>query len=246
MAMPLTRALYRNSPLFFLSFFVLVLWGFWNSYYSNPLQFSDALVHAHGFVMTLWCLMLVTQSYLVRTNRKTLHQRLGRLSYVLAPLNVILMVTVVRQNVLNRPVFEGELTPLLSVFLSLTLVGAAVFSLLYGLAIAFRRNPALHGRFMLCTPFPILAAAIDRILTSYFPGIAALLPEVAGVPYRPFVTWALVDGLLVGLSIWDWQSNRRLGVFPIVLLILLAYHSFTANAYRAPLWNTFGEWFLGL
>ena len=71
--MQLTGALYRSSILVFAAFSTLVLWGFWNSYYSNPLEMvalgnSITVVHLHGAGMTLWCVMLVSQAYLIRTN----------------------------------------------------------------------------------------------------------------------------------------------------------------------------------
>jgi hypothetical protein len=45
MLMSLTSTLYRNSVSFFAAFFGLVLWGFWNSYYSNTrMPMSPAIV----------------------------------------------------------------------------------------------------------------------------------------------------------------------------------------------------------
>ena len=88
--MQLTSALHRNSIFVFSAFFALVIWGFWNSYYSDPVAMgalgsSVSLVHLHGAGMTLWCLMLVSQAYLIRSNRRSLHRLVGRSSVVLVP-----------------------------------------------------------------------------------------------------------------------------------------------------------------
>ena len=54
----------------------------------------------------------------------------------------------------------------------------------------------------------------------------------------------VVDIVLMVLSLWDWRSRPRTVVFPSVLLVMLAYQIFSFNAYRVPLWRSFGEWFL--
>lgn len=46
--MQLTSALYRSSVLYFAAFVLLVLFGFWSTYYSNPLQLPNLLLHARS------------------------------------------------------------------------------------------------------------------------------------------------------------------------------------------------------
>jgi len=244
----LTRSLYKNSVFFFSGFSLLVILGFWNTYYSNPLQLPNALVHLHGLFMTIWCGMIVGQAFLIRTNRTHLHRLVGRSSYVVAPIVFFLMVAV---TVAGVPKFEilvssGVITDLGYSTMSLTLVGAVVFAALYGLAILNRRNSAVHGRLMLCTVFPIAAAALDRILVNYFPAFVARLPVIAGAPFEPIVTWVFADLILMGLAIWDWSSDRRTNVFFPVLVVLAAYQLFTANAHHITTWRSFSDWILGV
>ena len=49
-------------------------------------------------------------------------------------------------------------------------------------------------------------------------------PLLNGQPNVMLFGFALADVILVGLCIWDWRSHRRLNVFPIALVVLLAYH----------------------
>ena len=223
----------------------MVLWGFWTTYYSNPLQFSDLLVHVHGFSMTLWCAMLVTQAALIRTGKRSLHRTIGKTSYVLAPLIVVLLVAVARARLLKDLPPDGVIPEELFFLAGLTLLGASAFGVLYVWAIFSRKNAPTHGRIMLCTVFPIATAAGDRILAQYFPDFVQSLPIIAGRPQPQVVTWVVVDVTLVGLSVWDWRAHRRLNVFPIVLLLLLGYHLFTANAHHIGPWKSFATWFLG-
>src|SRR3954470_14347750 len=88
-ALPATnpdRALHRNAIVWFATFFVFALWAFWPSYYSRLSEQSDVRFHSHGIVMTLWCVMLIAEAYLMRTKQRALHRKVGYASYVLAPL----------------------------------------------------------------------------------------------------------------------------------------------------------------
>jgi len=246
--MQLTRALYRHSVAFFLTFCAIVVWGFWRTYYSNPLQLSLAVLHVHGFMMTLWCVMVASQAYLIRSTRRLLHRWVGVTSYVIAPINVVLIIAALWIRVPLRADFieQGTLLPRGANFIALSLFGALVFGLFYALAMLNRRAPAVHGRYMICTVFPIIGAAIDRIVgQNFMPAIASWLPQVAGRAYAPSVGFATTDVTLAALSAWDWKSHRRLDVFPVALAIMLAYQVFSMNAYRFPVWQRFAVWFAG-
>ena len=250
--MQLTSALHRNSLFVFGVFFTLVVWGFWSTYYSNPLEMvaggsSISAVHVHGAGMTLWCVMLVSQAYLIRTNQRDLHRMIGRSSYVLAPFVIVLQLLVVHNVVPTDPMMLGEqgrLTDFGAVFMSLVLGGSVLFTGLYALAIYFRRDTAIHARLMVATTIPILPPAMDRIVLIYFPGILDSLPAVH--KSDALVAFAVADLFLIGLALWDWRSRPRLRVFPLLLLVMLVYQTFTFNAHRVPLWSTFGEWFVSL
>jgi len=247
--MQVTRALYRNSILFFLVFCALVVWGFWRPYYSNPSGISELLLQVHGLAMTLWCVMLVAQAYLIRTNKRSLHRLLGKASYVLAPVNVVLQTAVLWNRTPNLERFfdQGVMSARGFSFVSHSLGTILLFGLLYGLAVLNRRTAPVHARYMVCTALPILAPAMDRIVGLYLmPGVAPYLPQVAGRPYGPFVVWLIADLTVAALAVWDWRSERRLNVFPLVLVLFVAYQAFTINAYRLPAWREFCGWFLGV
>jgi hypothetical protein len=81
--------LHRASPRFFVIFLALTVWAFWPSYFSRLFEQPTLLHHAHGIVLALWLVMLVVQAQLIRTQRRSLHRQLGKLSYVLAPAVVL-------------------------------------------------------------------------------------------------------------------------------------------------------------
>ena len=90
--------------------------------------------------MTLWCLMLVLQAYLIRSNRRRLHRLIGRSSLVLVPILVIQQLLVVHHAARTGVPFldsQGALTDFGAVFVALVLGIAPLFAGLYALAIYF-------------------------------------------------------------------------------------------------------------
>ena len=248
--MQLTPAIYRNSIYYFIVFAMIVFAGFW-VYYVDPIgrRGSQVLVHVHAITMTVWCLLLITQAVLIRSNQRQFHRLIGRTSVLIVPIIVILQLVIVpgfieRQGGLDAAgVTDGG-----AFALSYILGNAAVFAILYLLAIANRRVPAIHARYMICTALPILGPATDRIIFRDNPWIQQYLPTKPGIggPWESVVAFAIADIVVFSLAIWDWRSHRRLNVFPIVLLLLLAYQVFNPFSYRVPLWRDFCNWFMGV
>ena len=245
--MRLTPALTRNGIAFSLLIFGIVLWGFWNTYFANPLQLPNFWLHIHGACMTLWCLMLISQAYLVKAKRLDLHRAIGKLSYVLAPLNFVLMLAVVR---IRFPTFtdlfdQGMLTPEGHFFIAASFVDAGLYGLFFALAIVNKGSAAVHARYMLCTPLPVIGAATDRIIGAFFPGLVTFWTETLGAIHIETFTWAVLDVGLLALAAWDWKSRQRVNVFGRVAAIFLPLQIIAMNWYRLPLLPAFGEWSFG-
>lgn len=237
-----TALLYRNSAWVFAVFALAVLVAFWPSYFSRLTAQPSFHVHAHGITMSLWCAMLIAQAALVRMNRRGLHRSLGLLSYALAPLVVATTVQFVHlRNGGPRALGSLDLYAL-----ALMLNAVAAFAVLYGLAMYYRRTPAIHARYMLCTIFPLFTPVTDRIIGRHVPSLVPLVPRIDGAPIVPVAGFVLADAILIGLWVWDWRSGRRSTVFPVALGILLLYHLSVMTFYRLPAWRAFSDWFLSL
>jgi hypothetical protein len=87
--------------------------------------------------------------------------------------------------------------------------------------------------------------ATDRLIGRYLPSIVPLVPRIGGSPVVPTAGFLLADAMLVALSVWDWRANKRF-VFPIALLVLVAYHTSVLTFYQFAFWRAFGEWFMTL
>jgi len=236
------RTLHRNAVVWFAAFFVFALWAFWPSYFSRLSDQPEVRFHTHGIAMTLWCVMLVTEAYLIRTKQHAIHRKIGNASYVLAPLLIAATI-----NLIHYRMKGGGTLPDIGLFQLALMVNAAVaFVAIYGLAIYHRREPLLHGRYMVCTVFPLFTPVTDRLIYAHWPSLISLVPSLNGVPLVQIFGFALADLLLVGLVVWDWRAKRRVNAFAIALFIIAIYHASVLTLYRFEFWRTLADWFRGL
>ncbi len=238
--------LHRNSPRFFAAFLLFMLWAFWPSYFARLFEQPNFRFHLHGVALTLWCVLLVLQAQLIRTQRRALHKRIGKLSYLLAPAVVAITISFVHYRMAGAlPSFERLPGSVLR-SLALMLNAVAAFALFYGLAIYYRRDSQRHARWMLCTVFPLFTPVTDRLIGAHAPSLVALVPRIDGSPVVPVAGFMLADLILVALALWDWRANKRTDVFPIALGALLVYHVSVLTLQRVPAWHAFCAWFLSL
>lgn len=208
-----SRAPTRDSRWFFVGtaalLLVIVAVGFAPTFYlpgilmpeqvaAGTLRFPAYLI-AHGVALTLWYLLLLTQSLLVATRRGRLHRTVGvggaALAAVIVPLSLIVVTrSVARSNL-------GAL-PVLGDFGILTL-----FTVLVALAIRFRKSPDVHKRLMLVASIGLVAPAIAR-----WPGAHSALPFSVVLPQL---------AICAAMIVHDAVARRR--VLPATLCGIAAY-----------------------
>ena len=235
--MNVTTALHRNSYLVFASFLICALWAFWPGYFSAPLQVTLFRLQVHAITGTLWCVMLVTQAFLIRTNYRDVHRLVGSVSYVLAPLFVISTVVTFH----NSTQGDGRTVEGLH-FLALVMGEVVLFSLAYGLAMYHRASPAIHARYMVLTPLPLIGPVFNRLIGRY----AGEYLAAAGVPTAQWITVPATLAIVAALGVWDWKSNQKLNVFPLMFIAFLVFLGGTYIIYRFPMWARFVDAFLEL
>jgi hypothetical protein len=186
----------RNIAVFLALTLLIVLLGFWPTYFS-VLGTARLSIHTHSVLMILWIVMLMSQAWLALTGRMTWHRRIGRSSYLIAPLMLWLGIVVSHESI-QRGV--GTVTPDELRLLTFPLGGLLSFSVTYLLAISYRRQRKLHSRFMIASGLAIMGGAIIRVYLFWVPGLGSL--GVAG--NVNFITLEFVTGMLL----WrDWRSD---------------------------------------
>lgn len=127
------------------------------------------LVHAHGFVMTAWIALFLTQTLLIARHRVDLHRRLGMFGVGLATL-VILVGTPTLINAAARRSHDIHSTRFLWMLAAFDGIALVVFSGLVAAAILLRRRGDYHKRLMLLATLSLLGPAFGR-LTAYAKGL---------------------------------------------------------------------------
>jgi hypothetical protein len=215
--------------------------AFWPSYFSRLADQPSVHSHAHGLAMTAWLALLIAQASLMRAGNRALHRRLGLLSYLLVPVIVVVTLRFVHYTVREVP----ELGDYGLFFLALVVFTLVTFVSLFALAMLYRKQPAVHARFMVATLFPLFPPVTDRLIARFAPSVLAWMPRIGGAEILQVAGFAIADTILVGLALWDWQKNSR-RVLVVALAIVVAGQAAIMNVHRFGFWRAFGPWFVSL
>lgn len=144
---------------------LLVLLGYFKSYYFSAFfdvqPIANALVHAHGIIMSLWVIYFVAQVVLIRSKNIKLHMTMGFVGIALAALVVIVGMATAYDSQLVRASAPPGVNP--HSFFILPAGDMALFVLFFAGAIYYRKRPAEHKTLMLMTAINFLPAAFFRI-----------------------------------------------------------------------------------
>ncbi len=158
-----TASIYRRPHWPLILLLPVTLLAFWPGYLMR-LDDSPWQVHFHGVTGFAWFLLLIGQSVLASRREFVLHRKLGKVTYLLAPLVVlggflVLYTMGVRGN-------SPDVSPFFETFVYrlafIDLVGNLHFAAAVILALVYKKNVALHSRFMLSSVIPLLFAVFSR------------------------------------------------------------------------------------
>jgi len=229
---------YKYSGFYFIVLLILSVIGFWQSYFSklyNDFIFSDisSYVHFHAVTMLLWIAFLITQGFLIQFKKQSLHRFIGKLSYGLVPLLIISLILLAHSQIVIHE-FGITYSRLYILFLQLSLL--VIFIIAYGLAIYFRKNPARHARYMICTALTMIDPIVARIPLN--------------LPPLPFsyqvLTFTLTDLILIILIFLERRHKHGREVFPIMLLVFVFFQRLNLTWTRSNIWDNFSLWFAEL
>ncbi|NND44566.1 MAG: hypothetical protein HKN58_04530 [Xanthomonadales bacterium] len=226
--------LFRNAFYWFIGLAIVLVLGFWNSYFSKLGEVGHFTHHLHALAMLGWVLVLITQSWLIRTGRNPQHRQVGKLSLLLAPLVVISGVMVALYALANT---KDPMSPgFLGVFW-ISLFQAALFALFYGLAIRHRRNMKLHARYMVSTALIFLMPGLVRVLFNYVAPLGVWLPNFYVMFYLPLL-------IALWLLFLDWRKQQPLRPFMLFSALWAAALGLWLVLPGTELWRGFASWCL--
>ena len=179
--------------------------------------------------------MLIAQPMLIRRRRRNLHQSLGRVSYGLAPLVVISIVLLAHSRIAE---LAADAFPAQTYVLYLQTSLVALFAGSYGMAIRYRRDMALHARFMICTAFTLIDPVVIRLMGAMDLSIAW---------NRQWFTFGLTDAVILTLIWVDRDSRRGRWVLPMMLpVFVLSQLPALLGVTGTDWWQSFARWFAAL
>lgn len=213
---PSDRGLFLTAAI---GFPLLVLIGYFKSYYfsaffTDARPVANALVHAHGIVMTAWVIFFIVQFALVRTKNIRLHMTMGLGGIALASLVVVVGLATAYDAQLVRRSAPPGVDP--HGFFFLPVSDMLIFVLFFAGAVFYRKRPAEHKALMLLTALNFLPAALFRI-----PLVA---PE-----YQALFAFGTPALLALAALAWHTAKHRKLnkifaaGVFLIIAMVPLRF-----------------------
>ncbi len=212
---------------------LIVLIGYFKSYYfisffPDVRPISNALVHAHGIIMSVWVLYFVAQIVLIRTKNIKLHITMGFVGIALAAIVVIVgMVTAYDSQLVRQTAPPGNdpheffIIPFGDMFL---------FVIIFASAIYFRKRPLEHKSLMLMTAINFTPAALFRI---------PIVPPEYSLLFA-FGTTFLIAVLYL---IWSRAKHGKFNyVFAAATLLFVISLPLRLAFAKTEIWHSFTNW----
>jgi hypothetical protein len=197
-------------------------------------------LHAHAILMGSFLLLLLAQSTLMATGRRSAHMLLGGVAFVLVPAIVvvgIILVPTIYHQVWNAaqaapPPVQEQLRHLLSFLDNIALLQLRIgilFPICIALALRARRVDAgFHKRMMFLATVLPLPAAIDRI---------SWLPTT--MPGGPLATDLYTLVAVAPMFLWDLIRQRTVPrVYLVWLALFLPFVVLAGLLWDTPGWHS--------
>lgn len=177
--------------------------------------------------------MLITQAFLIRYKKFSLHKYVGRFSYGLVPVLAISLILLAHSQITIHD-FGITYSRLYVLFLQFSLL--LIFIIAYVLAVIYRNKSYIHARYMICTSLTLIDPAVARIPLN--------------IPPLPFnyqvLTFALTDLVFLVLIFMERNQKNGRAVFPIMLGLFLVFQVTNLTLTDNIIWDNFSMWFAKL
>lgn len=207
--------------------------GFWKPYFSR-LTAAQGMAHLHALMMLAWIGMLVAQPMLIRSRQLAWHRRMGKASYVVVPLMIIGALVLAQLRMHSVP---PQMLHVQQFILYLGVSASLLFVVLWGLGVRYRRDTALHARFMVATALTLIDPSLARVMIFWVPAVPP--------PLYQWISFGVVYAVLVLLIALDPLPRGR-KAFMGVLGLFIAMHVSIVLVPGTAAWQRFATWYAGI
>ncbi|MBA4852561.1 hypothetical protein [Emticicia sp. BO119] len=226
---------FDNSGYYFFVLVILVILGFWPSYFSGFFNGNNSYsfyFHFHAFMMSVWIMMLIIQPLLIRKKKLGIHRMIGKLSYAVMPLLFISVLLLVHSRI------KGSERDDMGLSLFVPFKDLLILAITYSIAIKNKRDYQIHARAMVATGIVFIEPALARFMGhSVFKNNGAL---------AYFATIGIIYAILIALMIIERKQKKARWIFPLVLVMYIIVHSILIFSINIPFLNEFAKWFASL
>lgn len=199
---------YRHAHYFVGFVLLVILGGFWASYWSAigdmPLAF-----HVHAMSSTTWLLLLIVQSVAIHRRMNGFHRQMGQASFVLFPFLIlgfmmIIDVSAQRYAAAENPFIQHN-GPSFGLGMAIAI---AAYLTLYYQALKNRQNVRLHAGYMLATPLILFESPFSRLMDQFLPWMNFIDSEG---PQAVQDTIVISDGMGAIFALTIYSLDRKHG-----------------------------------
>jgi hypothetical protein len=190
-----------------LSFFVFAGFGmtYWFPMASGTLRPAPPVVHVHGWVLSAWMILLVTQSWLVNARNVALHRSLGMFGIAMATA-VLFMSAIITLLGLKGGVSRPVPSPDFLDAMYLSFMAILGFGTLFTLAMRHTRSPEIHRRLILLAILPLMPPGVNRFYMVPF--------GLSTIPVWPM--YLTLDAIAAAILVQEWRSTGRVGRYSLI------------------------------
>lgn len=199
---------YRLAPYFVGFVLLVILAGFWASYFgaSDPIPLA---FHVHAISSMTWLALLIVQQVAVQRRAMELHRILGKASFVLFPFLIFGFVMIINLTASHYASGEGAVTMVLGPAFGIGMgIAIAAYLTLFYLALKHRRNVKLHAGYMLATPLILFESPFSRVMGDYLPWMNVIGSDF---PQAILDTILLSDLIVAAFALVLWARHRKHG-----------------------------------
>lgn len=200
---------YRHAHLYVGFVLLVILTGFWASYFAPIRQGLPLAFHVHAVTAMTWLAFLIAQHITIHGRMTALHRQIGLASFALFPLLIVGLTMIINLSADRLARNEGDFIAFAGPSFAIGMVIAiAAYLTLFYQALRHRRNVKLHAGYMLATPLILFESPFSRVIDAHLPWLNVIGSEG---PQSLFDTIVIADTIATVLALVLYVRDRKHG-----------------------------------